>query len=589
MKVAEIRELFTPEAEAAWVSQLWDTYNNQRQKKLGDWAELKKYLFATDTSTTSNSTLPWKNSTTLPKLTQIRDNLHSNYFSSLFPNDKWLRWQAYSKDDAKRKKAKAITAYVENKSRMSGLRTEVSKMLYDFIDYGNAFSTVVYERRYNVMKDGTKVAAYIGPRAVRISPEDIVFNPLAMSFEDSFKVVRSTKTIGELKLLAERDPDQAFWTKALEHREKWRNACSGFTKEEFNKAMQYSVDGYGNLHEYYMSGYVEILEFWGDFHDIATGEIQENRVITIVDRSVVVRNEPIPTYSGRAPIWHVGWRFRPDNLWAMGPLDNLVGMQYRIDHLENLKADAMDLMVHPPLKIIGEVEEFAWGPGAEIHIDENGDVAPVHTELNSIIVADNQIQQLMDTMELMAGAPREAMGVRSPGEKTAFEVQTLDNAAGRIFQEKSTTFEIELLEKLLNGMLESAKRNMGDGIDTISSLDNDIGVQEFMSVTVKDITANGIIRPIGARHFAQQATELQNLIGIANSPLWASVAPHVSGKGLTKFVEDITALEGYNIFRANVAVEEMQETQGLANQASEDNEVAASMPTETQSLPPTQG
>lgn len=585
-KVAEIRALFTPEAEAAWVSQLWDTYNNQRASKMADWQEVKQYLFATDTSTTSNKTLPWKNSTTLPKLTQIRDNLHSNYFSALFPNDKWLRWQAYSKDDAKRKKAKAITAYVENKSRMSGLRTEVSKMLYDYIDYGNAFSTVIYERRYNTMKDGTKVASYIGPRAVRVSPEDIVFNPLAMSFEDSFKVVRSTKTIGELKLLAERDPDQAFWRKALDHREKWRNAASGFTKEEFNKAAQYSIDGFGNLHEYYMSGYVEILEFWGDYHDHATGEIMENRVITIVDRSVVVRNEPIPTYSGRAPIWHVGWRFRPDNLWAMGPLDNLVGMQYRIDHLENLKADAMDLIVHPPLKIIGEVEEFVWAPGAEIHIDENGDVAPVSTELNSIIIAENQIQQLMDTMELMAGAPREAMGVRSPGEKTAFEVQTLDNAAGRIFQEKSTTFEVELLEKVLNGMLESAKRNMGDGVDTISSLDNDLGAQEFMSVTVKDITANGVIRPIGARHFAQQATELQNLIGVANSPIWQMVAPHVSGENMAKFVEDIVALEGYNIFRPNVAIEEAQKSQGLMNQASEDMEVAATMPTETQRLPP---
>lgn len=48
---------------------------------------------------------------------------------------------------------------------------------------------------------------------------------------------------------------------------------------------------------------------------------------------------------GKTSIVHAGWRYRPDNLWAMGPLDNIVGMQYRIDHLENLKADAMDLAV----------------------------------------------------------------------------------------------------------------------------------------------------------------------------------------------------------------------------------------------------
>ena len=75
-----------------WIANLWDTYHNQMQSKINDWIEIQEYIFATDTTTTSNSTLPWKNSTTLPKLCQIRDNLHSNYLSALFPNDSWLQW-----------------------------------------------------------------------------------------------------------------------------------------------------------------------------------------------------------------------------------------------------------------------------------------------------------------------------------------------------------------------------------------------------------------------------------------------------------------------------------------------------------------
>lgn len=585
-KVAEITGFMGRDQTAEWVSQLWDRFNIQRTEKMMAWDELKKYLFATDTSSTSNSTLPWKNSTTLPKLTQIRDNLHSNYMSALFPNDKWLTWQAYSKDSAKKQKAKIIKAYIENKARMSGFRTTVSKMLYDYIDYGNVFSTCTFERRYNTAKDGSKSTQYVGPKAIRISPEDIVFNPTAASFEESFKIVRSVKTIGELKKLAMTEPEHLFWAQALERRDMIRKMIgTGYSKEDFNKASQYSVDGFGNLYEYYMSDYMEILEFYGDYHNQDTGELKVNRMITVVDRSVMVRDEPIATDSGAAPIWHCGWRFRPDNLWAMGPLDNLVGMQYRIDHLENLKADAMDLMVHPPLKIVGEVEEFVWEPGAEIHIDEAGDVAPVHTELNSIIVADNQIADLEMKMELYAGAPREAMGVRSPGEKTALEIQTLDNAAGRIFQEKSVNIEINVIEPTLNGMLESARRNM-TGSDVIVATDNDVGAKEFLTITKDDISANGIIRPIGARHFAQQATELQNLIGIANSPLWAMVAPHTSGKNLTKFIEDLTAIDAYHIFRPNVAIEEAQETQGLMNQVSEDLEVQATGPTESQTLPP---
>jgi hypothetical protein len=539
---------------------------------------LKQYLFATDTLSTTNNTLPWKNSTTLPKLTQVRDNLHSNYLSALFPNDKWLQWTAYTKDAAKRDKANNITAYMENKTRMSNFRTTVSSLLYDFIDYGNAFATVVFDKRYN--DTGTSlIADYIGPRLVRVSPEDIVFNPLAADFRYTPKIIRSVKTIGELAKLAQTNPEQGFWKDVVDRRNHMRMTLTGYTTEDFRKAQQYSIDGFGDLMEYYMSDYVEVLEFYGDWFNAETGELQLNRIVTVVDRCHLVRNEASPTYSGVAPFFHVGWRLRPDNLWAMGPLDNLVGMQYRIDHLENLKADAMDLAIWPPLAIVGPVEEFSWGPGAEIHLDEGGNIQEVAKSLNAVITAENQVSNLMDQMELFAGAPREAMGVRSPGEKTALEIQTLNNAAGRIFQEKTTTFEVNLLEPALNAMLESARRNF-DGSDIVV-LDTDIGAKEFVEITIDDITADGVIRPVGARHFAQQAQDIQNIIGLSQTPIWQQIAPHTSSIELTKLVEDTTNLRAYNIFRPNVAIVEQQETQGLMNQASEDLEVQASTPTET--------
>lgn len=590
-KVAEIQAIMSPDRIGAWISNLWNNYYNQMAGKRAEWSELDKYIFATDTTTTSNNSLPWKNSTTLPKLTQIRDNLHSNYLSSLFPNDKWLQWKGYTKKDANRKKAQAITAYMENKTRESGYRTVVSHLLYDYIDRGNCFSTVSFEKRYNTYADGSKIPGFIGPRGVRIDPQDIIFNPLATSFEDTFKIIRSVKTIGELKKLAATEPEHKFWLKAIERREKLSGHIGAMSREDFEKAEQYSVDGFGNLYEYYQSQYVEILEFYGDFHDQVTGELQTNRMITIVDRACEVRNEPIATYSGRAPIRHVGWRLRPNNLWAMGPLDNLVGMQYRIDHLENLKADAMDLAVHPPLAIIGEVEEFDWKPGAEIHMDEGGTISEVAKNLNAIITTDNQIQAIENRMELYAGAPREAMGIRTPGEKTALEVQTLNNAAGRIFQEKVTNFELNIMEPNLNDQLEIAVRNF-DETDVIRTMDNELGIEQFKTITVEDITASGVLRPVGARHFAQQAQELQNIIGIFSSPIAQMIAPHTSGKAMALFVEDVTSLTGYDMFRPNVAVIEAHETQSLAQQSQEDQQVAASMPADNNSVaptPPTQG
>ncbi len=574
-KVVELTAILQADNESRWVANLWDTWNNQRSGILSQWSELEKYLYATDTTTTSNKSLPWKNSTTLPKLTQIMDNLYSNYISALFPNDRWLKWEAYTEEDSAKDKSETITGYVDNKARQSGLRNTVGLCVYDYIKKGNAFITVDFEKRYNPNTDD-RFLSYMGPKSIRIDPLDIVFNPTAAQFENSPKVIRYTKTLGELLKAAETNPSMAFWKEAIERRIGMQKHLGSYNKDDWEKASQYSVDGYGNLYEYYGSNYVDILEFYGDYFDQEEGKLYENRMITIVDRSMVVRNEPIDTYSGKAPIRHVGWRERSGNLWAMGPLENLVGMQYRIDHLENLKADAWDLSLLPPLKVIGEVEEFEWGPSAQIQIDEGGsDVVELGKNLQPLIAAQGEIQQLEDKMELFAGAPREAMGVRSPGEKTAFEVQTLNNASGRIFQEKVTKFEISLLEPHLNDFLEVAHRNM-DEKDTISIVDPELKVEEFRTISRDDIAAKGIIRPVGARHFAQKAQDLQNIVGVFNSRLADIVQPHTSGIEMAEFLNDVLNFRGYTIFAPNVFVDEQQETQAQMNQASEDLEVDGS-------------
>lgn len=556
----------------------WHRYNSQRHEKIAQWKELRNYVFATDTTSTSNKSLPWKNSTTLPKLCQIRDNLHSNYVSALFPNDDWLKWEAYSKNDATKEKTESITAYMSNKARQSHFKTEMSRLLYDYIDYGNSFATIQFEASYATDAKGDKTPNYIGPRVHRISPLDIVFNPLATSFKESFKIVRSVKTMGELARLAKNNPkDFGFYADLLSKRNSMIKYANAFGIEDNDKAEGLMIDGFGNYTDYLQSGYVEILEFFGDIYDLETGELLDNHVVTVIDRMFVARKEPIKTWLGHAPIYHVGWRTRPDNLWSMGPLDNLVGMQYRIDHLENLKADAMDLAVLPPLVIAGEVEAFRYGPNEEIHIDENGSVTELGRGAQWVIQAENNIDKLEMRMEQYAGAPREAMGIRSAGEKTAFEVQQLQNAAGRIFQEKINTFEIELLEPVLNAMLESAKNNM-DAADWVRVMDNDLGVTQFMEITKDDITASGILRPIGARHFAAQAQLIQNLTGISNTPVWQQIAPHVSAKKLATLVEDVLGFGRYDLIRPNIAVTEQQETARLANQASEDLEVEQTIP-----------
>jgi hypothetical protein len=166
-------------------------------------------------------------------------------------------------------------------------------------------------------------------------------------------------------------------------------------------------------------------------------------------------------------------------------------------------------------------------------------------------------------MEEMAGAPKEAMGFRTPGEKTKYEVQRLENAASRIFQNKIKQFEEQILEPLLNAMLEMARRNL-TGSTTIKVFDDDLKAATFKTLTVEDITGVGRIRPIAARHFAEQAELIQNLTSLSQSQLWATVQPHFSGVKLAKLFETSFDIEDKEIVIPYVALAEQAEGQRLA-------------------------
>jgi hypothetical protein len=534
--------------------------------------ELRTYIFATDTGTTSNAG-SWKNSTTMPKLCQIRDNLHSNYLSAVFPNDNWLRWDAYDKAAASKEIRQQITAYMRHKMIQSDLRSEVSALLYDYIDYGNCFAEPEWDfGSSSTDANGHASSTYVGPRVRRISPVDIVFNPLAPTFEEAPKIVRYIKTLGELELLAETNK---VWRDALEKTKGMRAGAGSYTVDDFHKALGFSVDGFGDMREYYDTEYVEILRFVGNYYDKDAGVVNTAQEIIVIDRSITVDIRDIPSPVGTGNIAHAGWRKRPDNLYAMGPLDNLVGMQYRIDHLQNLKADAMDLLVHPPLAVQGDVEPFTWQPEEVIQIIGEGSVTELAKNAQGVAVADNEINMLEVRMEEYAGAPKQAMGIRTPGEKTAFEVQSLDNAAGRIFQEKSVTFEV-FLEKLLSGLLAEAR--LYEGGTSVPLMDEDLGFVDFSKITNNELVSNGAIRPVGARHFGQTAMVMQNLTNTLNGPVGNMIMPHVSGKALATMVEDMFELKRFDLVRPNVAIHENAEAQSMANTAQESIEVEAGTP-----------
>lgn len=561
-KVLElVGEVITPDLKASELCRQWMVFENQRMpwKKLME--EINRYVYATDTSQTSNASLPWKNKTTIPKLCQISDNLYSNYTMTIAPKDKYIFWEADNADDNSVKKRNTIQNIAKYWIKYPRFKQELFKCILDYIHKGNAFATVEWIDERVQQKDKTQTG-YVGPMMRRLSPLDVTCNPTADDFLHSPKFIRTIMSMGELKEYLEQisnDENRVAYQNLFDYLVEIRTRARGLYGDWVERDAIYQMDGFGSFQQYLISNTVEVITFYGDYYDADSNILAKNRVITLVDRHKIMDDKANPSFFGYPPIFHAPWRKRVDNIYGMGPLENLIGLQYKIDHLENMKADMMDLSTYPVQKIKGFVEDFVWQPGEKIFTSEDGDVELLQPNINiQQLVAE--IAMYMNLMEEMAGAPKEAMGFRSPGEKTKYEVQRMESAASRIFQNKINQFEEFILEPILNAMLELARRNMTNMI-SIPVNDEEFDIQVFQELTVEDITGTGRIVPRGARHFAEQAEMVQNMQGLFNSPGWQFVSQHFSSIELAKMYQEVFDLKDYNLVTPYINIAEQADAQ----------------------------
>lgn len=575
--VLDLKDLLVEDQLGCYIAQSWITWNTGRRETVDRWNEIRKYIFAVDTTKTTNAKLPWKNKTTIPKLCQIRDNLATNYTASLFPKRDWLVWEPDDEVSSETDKKEAIEAYSRWFISQPVFKQELTKCILDYIDYGNAFATVEWVDNSHYEGFQQKVG-YTGPAIRRISPLDIVFNPISPSFEDAPKIIRSWVSLGEVKEIIERESgDKTVAKEIFDYLKGIRQNVYGYTGEIADLNDYYQVDGFSSYALYLQGDYCELLTYYGDYYDYETGEFYRDQVVSVVDRHKVIHKAPNPSYFGKAPIYHVGWRVRQDNLWAMGPLENLVGMQYRIDHIENLKADVFDLITFPPLKIKGNVEDFNWGPFERIYCGDEGDVEMMAPPFQ-VLTANSEIDVLEQRMEQMAGAPKEALGIRTPGEKTKYEVQQIENGWGRVFANKIGQFEEYFVEPLINAQLELGRRNIQSS--EIRVFDDELKFTTFTTLTPQDITGNGRIRPIAARHFAEKADKVQNVNAFFQSALGndPDIKAHFSSVKLAYLFEDLLELRGHDIVQPYVRLSEQAEAQKQAQVLQEQTMVEGMTP-----------
>lgn len=572
----EIKELQQPEGLAAAIADKFVTWENSRDRWYRNAKETLENLYATSTRDIYNQTREYDNSTHIPKITQIRDMLITYYLDAMFSLPDYVDWEAYDYDSIDVNTRNTLKSVAKQMVEDSGFKPTIRELVEDYVDYGNCFATVV-----NVTDTLGDAIIYQGPRAVRLDPLNIYFDPLASDFNRSPKIIRSIKTLGELIAESEDLPEDANMykealNKAIKNRSMVRDRLAE-TNAELIKDDICNIAGFGNWSAYYASDTVELLTFYGDIYNMEDNKLHRNTRIIVMDRSHVLLEEPIKNYGFKSNIFKAGWRDRKDNLWSMSPLDNIKGMQFMIDFLENKRADIFNYISNPMIVTKGDVEmpEYLY-PGCQVGLDVDSDLQFARPDATAL-QADLYIDRYINLMEEMAGTPREAMGFRTPGEKTAFEVSQLNTASSRLFNEKTRKFELEMLEPLLTLMLRIYMTNPTRTVKIRNQLED--GTVLFEEVNLDQLQANGRFVAMGSNTYTEKARMAQTVMQIYNSAIPSDplVFNYFNPKTLAKIIAYTTGLDSWpDIVKENARTNaelEMRQTQEFAQQQLEETQV----------------
>lgn len=540
--------------------------------------ELKDFIDATDTRGTTNSKLPFKNSTTINKLAHLYMTATTTFMEHMIPNSNWIDFVGRDADSVNAEKREVVKAYVRGKVEASNLESVMERWVEDFWTDGYAVSHTRHVKRSTVTVEGVVVNNYTGTVAERVSPADVYWDVTATSLHSATKCIRQLYTMGGLKKAINEGTFPLMTEEQFQQLRAERRSVREALSDGYNGRRKFdslSKKGFGDMLNYINEGVVEVLTFFGTFYNEEKDELWDNYTITVIDRKMIGAREALETWNASQNLHITVNEFRKDTLAPIGPLARLVGMQYKIDKRENFREDLHDKFLNPTIKKIGDVREkgVRGGPNHVFEVEESGDVQYM-TPPAEVLQPDNQLFMMMSLMEDLSGAPKEAIGQRTAGEKTKFEVQLLDQGQNKIFRRKAKKFERELLTPTLQDYLEQGRRNL-DASDVVRSFNNPQKATTFVEITADDLNLNGDIVARGATLFAEKANTLQNINVLLGSPLGALLAPHMSRTNLMNAVDFLSDLTPYNIFNFGIGLQEDQKLQRLAQTATQQTDEQA--------------
>jgi len=314
---------------------------------------------------------------------------------------------------------------------------------------------------------------YNGPKVEIVDLYDFFIDPKATTIDNAEWVIhRSMRTLDYLHEMMEDGKYKNI--KLLEDE-------GTFIVSDDEKQQRRSTIGISMPVEQKNDKLIEILEYWTD-----------ERVITVANRKIIIRDQENPFRHGKKPFIACVDQKIPHEFYGMGELEPIETLQYELNDRRNQRMDNVTLILNRMWIVQNgkgvDEDELVSDAGGVVHTDDPNaisqlvlpDVTSSSYQEETIIKAD--IQQTSGVTDFTRGMSSDALA-----NDTATGISLLQEASNARFRLKIQNIEDMMLKRLGENLVSMNNQFLSD--ETTIRIVGDEG-REFQLVKPEDIKGN---------------------------------------------------------------------------------------------------
>lgn len=445
-----------PERVVQQVVACWENWTQQRRAKERIWQECVLNYFV-EVDETKYDAWPWRSKVADTLSQETGDTVASSLVNGLFPlNEKFL--EVVGEDERSETYAPQMQAYLERQLKQTNYLEAIRPWVKQIAVIGNApylgrwaaVTTPTTRREHRTDLKSRKASYATVPVQARKTVQfqaldafDVVFDPTALRVQDSLMLWRVCLPKARVLQMANLDTDALADLEPVE----------GTGPREQSDQLKDTRQRVFGIHEKAAEqgeddpDEIELLCAYGDL--IVDGELFENQVVVVGNRTVLLRAETEPFWAGRP----IGWGGY-DQVWMTGyergPLESIRGVQSLVDTFQNQKADILNLIINGAFAYVhdGIIDpDNLWlRPGGFIEVGSLENLKSLQPSAN-VALTYQEIAQLREQGERSSGKSRFDMGQAPGGRRTAFEANMIRGGG--------SSRSNDVLKHLANGPMET--------------------------------------------------------------------------------------------------------------------------------------